>query len=149
MKHPATNELEYDYIDDGIYIGTNQCCITHFSEVLKKEGIEADMSIEGEKVDHPFGVDFFVWLPVVDHTAPKLEQLQFGVVAIKKWIEMNKKIYVHCQNGHGRAPTMVAAYLISKGMKASEAVEFIKEKRPSIHLKDVQVAVLEDFAKKI
>lgn len=148
MQHPPINKLDYSYIDDGIFIGTNYCCVTHFDDVLKeKEGIEADLSLEGERIDNPFGVDYFVWLPVIDHTAPKLEQLEFGVAVLKKWIGMNKKVYVHCQNGHGRAPTMVAAYLINKGMGVEEAIEFIKDKRDSIHLNDMQVEVLHKFAK--
>jgi protein-tyrosine phosphatase len=149
MKHNASQELEYSYITDGIYVGTNQCCMVGFAEVLiDKEKIEADMSMEAERIDSAFGVDYFVWLPVVDHAAPKLEQLEFGVEVLNKWVSMKKKIYIHCQNGHGRAPTMVAAYLINKGMEVKEAIEFIKNKRPEIHLEDVQIKSLEKFAKK-
>ena len=36
--HPKTPTLEYNYITDGIYIGTNQCCVMGLAEVLKKEG---------------------------------------------------------------------------------------------------------------
>ena len=33
--HPQIKQLEYNYITDGIYIGTNQCCQKHFDERLK------------------------------------------------------------------------------------------------------------------
>jgi len=36
-EHPKIQILEYNYITDGIYIGTNQCCQTHFDERLKKK----------------------------------------------------------------------------------------------------------------
>ena len=39
IDHSQIKKLEYDHITDGIYIGTNQCCQTHFDERLKKEGI--------------------------------------------------------------------------------------------------------------
>lgn len=146
-EHPHIKILEYSYIADGIYIGTDQCCQAHFDEKLMQEGIEADISLEEERVDTPFGVQFYVWIPVKDHTAPTNEQLSFGVATIKKLVDMQKKVYVHCQNGHGRAPTMVAAYLIKNGKTIDEAVDFIKNKRPSIHLEQIQKTALEEFSK--
>ncbi len=142
--HP---EIDYNYIADGIYIGTNQCCQTHFEERLKAKGITADISLEEERIDAPFGVDFYLWLPVKDHTPPKPDQLKFGVWALEKLTAMGKKVYVHCKNGHGRAPTMVAAYLIKKGQGVDEAISFIKTKRPSIHLEEVQKQALQEWAR--
>lgn len=148
-SRPQIKTLEYSYITNGIYIGTNQCCQTHFDEKLKNEGIEADISLEEEQVDTPFGVQFYIWIPIKDHTAPTSEQLEFGVATLEKLVAMKKKVYVHCQNGHGRAPTMVAAYLIKKGKGVEEAIDFIKTKRPSIHLEKVQKELLEKFSKTI
>lgn len=146
-QHPQIKELEYNHIIDGIYIGTNQCCQTHFDERLKQEGIDADISLEEERVDAPFGVQFYTWIPVKNHTAPTKEQLDFGIATLEKLVGMKKKIYVHCQNGHGRAPTIVAAYLIKQGREVDEAIEFIKSKRPSIHLEEIQKEALREFSK--
>lgn len=147
-SHPQTPIFEYDYITDGIYIGTNQCCRTHFDEKLKKEGITADISLEENRLDAPFGVDFYIWMPVQDHTAPSPDQLDFGVMALNKFVSVGKKVYVHCKNGHGRAPTLVAAYLVSKGKSPGEAEAFVKSKRPSIHLEEQQRQALRNFSKK-
>lgn len=146
-SHPKIPIFEYDYITDGIYIGTNQCCQAHFDEKLKIEGITADISLEEDKLDAPFGVDFYVWIPVKNHAVPKRDQLEFGVSILEKLVAMGKKVYVHCQNGHGRAPTLVAAYLIRKGKTADEAEALIKSKRPSIHLDDIQRETLQEFGK--
>jgi len=146
-QHPQIKQLEYNYITDGIYIGTNQCCQTHFDEKLKQEGIDADISLEEERVDAPFGVQFYTWIPVKNHTAPTNEQLDFGVSTLEKLVGMKKKIYVHCQNGHGRAPTIVAAYLIKRGKNVDEVIDFIKAKRPTIHLEEVQKQALEEWSK--
>ena len=143
--HSKIKEIDYSYITDGIYIGTNQCCQTHFEEKLLKEGITADISLEEERVDAPFGVKFYLWLPVKDQTSPNADQLELGVSTLEKLVAMKKKIYVHCKNGHGRAPTLVAAYLIRKGKNPEEAEAFIKSKRATIHLQDVQRAALRDF----
>jgi len=147
IDHSQIKELEYNNITDGIYIGTNQCCQTHFDERLKKEGITADISLEEDRLDAPFGVDFYIWIPVKNHTAPKPDQLEFGVSVLEKLVSMKKKVYVHCKNGHGRAPTLVAAYLVKKGKTPEEAEGLIKTKRPSIHLEDVQRKALKDFNK--
>lgn len=144
-NHPDHKALDYDYITDGIYIGTNVCCQVHFDERLSREGIEADISVEAERVDTPFGVQFYLWLPVVDHTAPTQEQLHVGVTMLETLVGLKKKVYVHCKNGHGRAPTLVAAYLIKQGKSIEEAEQFLKTKRSAVHIQDVQKEALKVF----
>ncbi|MBI2670779.1 hypothetical protein HYX18_02285 [Candidatus Woesearchaeota archaeon] len=71
IKHPKHIPFEYNRITDYIYLGTNQCYVKHsFAENLIKKGIEADISLEYESIDAPFGAKYFLWLPVKDHTAP-------------------------------------------------------------------------------
>ncbi len=147
MDHQDEPPFEYSQITEHIYIGTNQCCKAHFDKELTDAGIVADVSMEQENLDNPFGAEFFLWLPTIDHTAPTQAQLHVGVATLTELIAQNKKVYVHCKNGHGRAPTMVSAYLISTGKSPEEAVALIKEKRPPIHLEDVQIAALEEFAR--
>ena len=145
--HPKRIPFEYDQIDKQIFIGTNMCCKTHFEEDLKRKGIRADISLEAERIDHPWGVDYYLWLPTKNHYAPTQKQLSAGVNAIKHLIKNNLKVYVHCQRGHGRAPTLVAAYYISKGMTPKKAFDKIKKKRPVVHFTNVQWAALRRFAK--
>ncbi len=146
-NHQHSKQLEYNYITDGIYIGTNQCCRSHFDETLsEKEGIEAAISLEKDRIDRPFGIDMYLWIPTENHTAPSEEQLDLGIVNLKQLVLMKKKVYVHCKNGHGRAPTLVAAYLIQKGKTIEEAIDFIKTKRPSIHLEEKQIDALKVFS---
>ena len=148
-KHPQIKELEYNYITDGIYIGTNQCCQTHFDEKLKREGITSEISLEENRVDAPFGLDMYIWIPIKNHEAPTPDQFDFAVATIEKLVNMSKKIYIHCKNGHGRAPTVMAAYLVKKGKSTDEAIEFIKTKRPAIHLEEIQEKGLKEFSKHI
>lgn len=145
ISHPQIKELEYDHVADGIYVGTNQCCQAHFDERLRREGITADISLEGERIDQPFGVEFYLWLPVKDKTAPSQEQLRLGAGVLEQLVSMGKKVYVHCMNGHSRAPTLVAAYLIAQGASVEKAIATISEKRLVTHLEDVQRAALEEF----
>ncbi|MCH7946289.1 MAG: DUF255 domain-containing protein [candidate division Zixibacteria bacterium] len=107
---------------------------------------DADISLEETQVDKPFGVEIYTWIPTPDHNPPNLDQISFGVSVLTKLVSQNKKIYVHCKNGHGRATTLVASYLISKGFTVEEAINLVKEKRPSMHLQDTQKDALLKFS---
>ncbi len=128
ISHPKHVPFEYSKITEYIFLGTNQCCQVHFKKSLLKRGIKADISLEKEKLDAPFGVDYFLWLPVLDKKAPTQKQLMVGAKAIKEFVDSKIKVYVHCKRGHGRSPTLVAAYFILKDMETREAIGKIKER---------------------
>jgi hypothetical protein len=139
--------FDYDQITDTIFLGTNMCCQAGFDKELLSKGVRADISLEELRVDAPQGVDYFVWLPTIDHTAPTMEHLLFGMHTLNFCMQRNIKVYIHCKNGHGRATTLLAAWLIKKqGKTVDEAIALIKEKRPTIHLQDVQIEALKKFA---
>jgi protein-tyrosine phosphatase len=145
MEHKI---LDYNKITDTIFIGTNQCCRVHFDEMLKKEGITGDISLEENQLDQPFGVETYSWLPVIDQTPPSDSQIAYGTSILSELERQNKKVYVHCKNGHGRAPTLVAAYFITKkGINAQEAIDTIKKQRPSVHFSASQIESLKHLKK--
>lgn len=139
-------KFNYDYILDGIYIGNNQCCHLGLDLMLQKEGIYADISLEESEIDQPNGVQTFLWIPTKDHCAPSTEQILLGVEMIDKLVKLNKKIYIHCKNGHGRAPTLLIAYLITKrSMNYQEALKLVKTARPAMHLHQTQIDFLQEI----
>ena len=138
--------FNYSQISDTIWLGTNQCCVTHFDEDLLNLGISADISLEMERVDAPHGVESYLWIPVKDKTAPSQDQLAIGVAHMRHLLDGGKKIYVHCMNGHGRGPTLIVAYYISTGVGVDDAIAAVAEKRPEIHIEDVQREALHTFA---
>ncbi|MBI2552758.1 dual specificity protein phosphatase family protein [Candidatus Uhrbacteria bacterium] len=142
MRHTQHPKLDYHKITEYIYIGTNQCCQTHFDERLLAKKIRADISLEKNRLDAPFGVDYYLWLPVADHKAPTARQLELGIAMLRFCAQNRIPVYVHCKNGHGRAPTLVAAYLMTTGMNTLQAAAFIKKRRPITHLNPVQVSAL-------
>ncbi len=145
IKH----RLDFNKINSYIYIGSNGCCQVHFSSRLLRKGIRADISLENNRIDFPLGIDYFLWLPTRDHTAPSQKQLILGSNAIDNLVRNKVRMYVHCKNGHGRAPTLVAAYLISKGMAIDAAVRMLKNKRKSVHLNSMQIKALKRFARTV
>lgn len=144
-RFSPSKSFDYDQISDQIFLGTNMCCQVGFSRELLNKGITGDISVEKERIDNPKGADYFLWLPVEDHQAPTRKQMDLGVQTIDFFVKNNIKFYCHCKYGHGRAPTLIAAYLISRGMSVAQALDFIKKKRPSIHLQKVQIQALEKF----
>ncbi len=144
-KHVHT--LEYNKISEFIYIGTNACCEAGFDATLKKLGITADISMEENKVDHPVGVDYYVWIPTKNHYAPPLKRLLFGVWCLDYFVKNKVKTYVHCKEGHTRAPTLVAAYYIFRGMSTEKAIALVKKKRPAAHITSFQTKALKKFEK--
>ncbi len=133
-------------ITDQLYVGSSFCCQTHFSEKLLALGISADVSMQLERIDRAEGAESYLWLPVMDMTAPSQDVLKIGADHIASLIALGRKVFVHCRNGHGRAPTMASAYLVSTGMNAEEAMHLVMKKRPETHMNAEQRAAVEEFA---
>lgn len=142
-------KIEYSKINNYIYLGTDACCKVHFKDVLLKKGIRADISLEEERLDAPYGVKYFLWLPLADKLPLGKELLTIGTRAIKNFVDNKIKVYVHCRNGHGRSPELVAAYFVTEGMRAKEALEFVISKRPEVHLNKIQIEDLQKFEKSL
>jgi len=144
------HQTDYSKITDQIYIGSDLCkgpwCPVH-SDIFKQLGVCGEINLEMERDEHPsLGVDAYIWLPTPDKQAPSKDQLMIGSAVIKQMIDLGNVVYVHCRNGHGRSPTMVAAYFIRyEKMSVDEAIDFIAKKRPEIHLEEVQKMALEEF----
>lgn len=145
-NHPRSHEkIQYSRITPYIYIGTNLCCYDH-AGFLCKLGVSVDIDLEytHAALEKP-RMDVTLYLPTRDHRAPSLDKLIIGTAVIDMAVKSKRKVYVHCKNGHGRAPTLVAAYFISQGMKPDGAVAFLKKKRPVIHLDREQISALRNF----
>lgn len=120
-------------------MGTNLCCRSRSHiQILLDLGVTAEIDLEKERQDAAPDIGVYLWLPVADKTAPSLDQLAAGAVLIMDMTRRGKKIYVHCQYGHGRSPTLVAAYLITIGKTVTKAIDIIKTARPEIHLENTK-----------
>ena len=137
--------MDVSRITDNIYAGTNACCQMHYTQLLLDKGVMHDLSLEGETVDAPYGVESYLWLPTPDHTAPARQSFDLGVAYIGEVIRRGGKVFVHCTNGHGRAPTMAAAWFVSQGKTVKEAVAIIKQGRPETHIEPAQMEALKEF----
>lgn len=146
-KDHVTN---HSRITEHIIIGSDLCkgesCQVH-SAVFAQMHIAAEIDLELER-DEPVTprLDMYMRLPTRDHEAPSQSQLRIAAQTIHEVVSQGKSIYVHCQNGHGRSPTVVAAYFIQfKQKTVGQAIALIKKQRPEIHLEPIQINALEKF----
>src|SRR5215211_2416438 len=84
-----------------------------------------------------------IHIPVKDFTAPLPEELEQGVAAISSATALNKRVAVHCGGGLGRTGTLLACYLVHKGMTAEDAIARVRQVRPrSVETRQQAEAVL-------
>ncbi len=109
--------------------------------------ITAVLNLRFEHDDARYAIvpDTYLYLPVKDNTPPTQEQLWQGVAFISAQIEQGGVVFVHCGVGVGRAPTMVAAYLVSTGLTVAEAWALIRKVRPFVLPLRLQVQAVETF----
>jgi atypical dual specificity phosphatase len=69
-------------------------------------------------------------LPVADFTPPTPEQLDRGVAALERAHAAGQKVAVHCGAGLGRTGTLLACYLVERGLGPDEAIARIRAVRP-------------------
>ncbi len=67
---------------------------------------------------------------VEEFAAPPIEIMDKIVELIWSKIREGKRVLVHCLAGCGRTGTVLAAYLVSKGMTPDEAIEQLRSIRP-------------------
>lgn len=153
MKQNDDHFFDYSKITDNIYIGSDLCkgnvCPIHSGQ-FRTLGVNAEINLTAEhKEIPPDDIDFYIWMPVEDHQSPSTDQFLVGTSIIDQVINQGKTIYVHCKAGHGRSPTLVAAYFIRfKGMSPTEAISYVSSQRLGVHFEDAQKEALIEFSHK-
>src|SRR5258708_3102958 len=86
-------------------------------------------------------------VPMIDMEAPTLDQIDRAVSAIKRAIEQQMGVAVHCGAGLGRTGVVLAAYLVNKGMAPQNAISRVRRLRPGSIETDEQAEVIEEYAR--
>jgi len=140
--------LNADLIRDNIWVGG-----VNPARLILSEGFNTVVDLREEDVseyrkmlkDHY--VDYLnVKIPDKDGASPEV------LSQIVKWIHekvgKGRKILVHCNLGRGRSALVVAAYLVSNGLRPEEAMRIIKKRRRVTFINDRQRKALLEFANK-
>lgn len=88
----------------------------------------------------------FLRVPIPDGGVPSVEQALEVVAFIESQRASGRRVAVHCEAGLGRTGTALAAYLISQGSSAEEAIRRIREIEPAAIETSHQLQFLHDFA---
>ena len=117
-------------------------------KALKDEGIDAIVSLTGTPLN-PGAVDRFGFGYLHSHLSgtPTVEQLDQILRFVEQTNAESKSVLVHCGEGQGRTGTVLAAYLISHGLGADEAIRVVREKRPGSIQTPEQESALHEFEK--
>lgn len=90
-----------------------------------------------------------LYLPTVDFTAPRLQDIERGVKFIERHVAEGTGVYIHCKAGRGRSATIVVCWLIAaKAMTPEQAQRFLSQKRPHVHRQLYLRPVVCDFYKR-
>lgn len=116
---------------------------------MRDDGITAIVNMREESDDAARGLvlDHYLWLPTTDDAAPTIGDLKEGAAFIRRHIEAEEGVYVHCASGVGRAPTMAAAYLVREGATPEAAWRRIRRERPFIRPTPPQFEIIDAFAR--
>lgn len=137
--------LSYSRVTPEIYVGPQ--FRLGGKQLLEREGVHysVNMRVEFDDAEHGLALANYCHLPTVDDTPPTIEDMNRGIEFITDAVSSGGKVYIHCSAGVGRAPTMAAAYFLSKGHTLDEAVAMIKQVRPFINIMTPQMELLQQM----
>lgn len=130
MLPGSTPTLRHSHVAPGVYLGGKYPARAY--KTFGEWGVTGIISMRTTaSADAPLGFSL-LRLPTKDWHPPELADLDKGVSFVHHHIEQGGAVYIHCQLGEGRGPTMAAAYLITKGLSVEEAVDQLARYRPFV-----------------
>lgn len=105
-----------------------------------------DLTAEFAEVTFLQKATHYLCVPVLDTTAPTIEELRRGVEFLQTHLNQGP-VYVHCALGHGRSATFVTAYLLASGQAKTveEALSHLRKIRPGVDLHLPQQNLIEQY----
>ncbi len=134
MVRPFASEpANFSWVIEGKLAGSARPESEEQLRRLKEEGVQAIVCLNMERPldeQQVRGLGFeYLFIPVRDFTAPRLEDIGHFVSFTDGMLRESKPVVVCCGAGIGRTGTMLAAYLVSMCLSPDEALERVREKR--------------------
>ncbi len=118
---------------------------------LREQGVEVLVSLTEDRPRRDWADEAGLLVfhePLEDMEAPSQEQLDRIVSAMRRAIDLNKGVAVHCGAGLGRTGVVLAAYLVARGATAQNAIARIRRLRPGSIETDEQAEAIERYARR-
>ncbi len=90
----------------------------------------------------------YLHLPIAEFRPPSPEQVEEFVRFCEEHIAGDGAVAVHCLAGRGRTGTIVACYLVHRGMDPQRAIRFVRRQRPGSIETAGQEQAVHDFARR-
>ena len=101
---------------------------------LKQNGIDLIVDLRSEYSDNKEVIEElgmqFLHLDIDDRYSPSFEQLEEIINFVEPFLNKDKKVLIHCQNGCGRAPLVAVAILAMRRFTIADAVGLVQDKNP-------------------
>jgi len=68
--------------------------------------------------------------PVRDMTAPSLDTIRAAIRFLEAMRAEGRAVVVHCLGGYGRTGTILACWLVSRGVPPDDAIAEVRHRRP-------------------
>jgi atypical dual specificity phosphatase len=88
----------------------------------------------------------YLQLRIGDFEAPRKDEVDAFVTFCDENIRQGRAVAAHCLAGKGRTGTMIACYLVHRGMDPQEAIDRIRSLRPGSIETDAQEDAVREFA---
>jgi atypical dual specificity phosphatase len=118
---------------------------------LRQQGIELLIALTEDRPRRDWADEAGLLVyhePLEDMEPPTQEQLDRCVSAILKAFSRNMPVAVHCGAGLGRTGVVLAAYLVTTGLSAANAIARVRRLRPNSIETDEQAESVEFFARR-
>ena len=139
--------MNFFWVIRGELAGSERPTHKYDLELLIAQGIKTIVSLTEDPLDLDLVESFNInthHFPIKDLTAPNLIQINSFIKLVKKELENNKSVLVHCLGGVGRTGTMLACYLVNLGYMPKDAIRRVRQIQPgSIHLRSQVLSILE------
>ncbi|HTU17070.1 MAG TPA: dual specificity protein phosphatase 23 [Gemmataceae bacterium] len=118
---------------------------------LREQGIEVLLSLTEDRPRRDWIEDSGLLVyhePLEDMEPPEQDQLDRCVSAIERANERKMGVAVHCGAGLGRTGVVLAAYFVSRGLTAANAIARVRRLRPGSVETEEQAAAVELYARR-
>ena len=144
--------LNFSWVEPNLLAGLAYPGRVEELQWLRANGIEILLTLTEQPLSksniNESGI-FAIHEPIPDWQAPTIEQLERCLGIIRMANEKRFAVAVHCAAGIGRTGTILAAYLMSKGIPLDDAISQIRKLRPGSVESTVQVALLKEWSLKL